>query len=136
MIMDLINKSKWQIRLAVIIIFALGFIAGALTLNLYYANRSGSFSRSGRHRLDRVIEQLNLNQEQREQIDKVLKDARSEFRAIYKESEPKISEIRKQVRDRIEAVLTPEQQEQFKKIMDERERSHRKRRQDEDLKDR
>ena len=33
--MDTTTKSKWQVRLAAILIFVLGFAAGALALNAY-----------------------------------------------------------------------------------------------------
>ena len=44
--MDITNKRKWQVRLAAILIFLLGFAAGALALNAYRRwGRTGPVSR-------------------------------------------------------------------------------------------
>ena len=44
------EQRKWQIRGAVLLIFLLGFLAGALTLNIYYHNRPPSFAGPRRER--------------------------------------------------------------------------------------
>src|ERR1700754_4894879 len=68
MAMETSLKNKWQIRLAVLLIFAIGFIAGALTINVYRARRAPNAPESHRSRFERVMEQLNLNAEQHEEV--------------------------------------------------------------------
>ncbi len=40
--MDTTTKSKWQVRLAAVLIFVLGFAAGALALNAYKKYGAGA----------------------------------------------------------------------------------------------
>ena len=42
--MDRIAKGKWQVRLAALAVFVLGFAAGALALNAYRAGRRALFA--------------------------------------------------------------------------------------------
>lgn len=123
------NKRKWQIRAAVLAIFLLGFLAGALTLNIYHKQRS-SFPRGfgGRDRYEQMINRLNLNAEQRSQVDQIMKDARMRMIEIRRQSEPGISEVRQQTDERLKAVLTPEQWSQWQQMTSEmRERRRRER---------
>ena len=120
-------NSKWQIRLAVLLIFVIGFVAGALTMNIYRARHVTSSSASHRDRFERVMEQLNLNAEQRDQVKAIFDDARARFIEMHKEAQPKFQEVREQTDARLRAVLTPDQWEQFQKLTsDHRERRSRR----------
>lgn len=124
-------KNKWQIRLAVLLIFAIGFIAGALTINAYRARRVPNAPESHRSRFERVMEQLNLNAEQHEQVKAIFDDARARLTELRKESGPKFHDVREQTDERLRAVLTPEQWEQFQKLTSEhRDRRSRRGRRD------
>ncbi|HJQ68690.1 MAG TPA: hypothetical protein VKA70_06945 [Blastocatellia bacterium] len=119
--MDSKTKSKWQVRLAVLVIFAIGFIAGGLAVNFYRDQRErepGSFGPS-RGGFSRVLEQLNLTPEQKTEVEKILEETRAQLMEIRKESGPRFREVRKQTDERLRAVLTPEQWEQFQQIMKE-----------------
>ena len=112
-------KTKWQIRLAVLIIFIIGFVAGALSLDFYRSRNVMSSSRDMRGRFDRVFEKLNLTPDQKDQVRAIFDDARAQLNEIRKQSEPKSREVRKQTDDRLQAVLTPEQWQQFQQMMEE-----------------
>ena len=112
-------KTKWQIRLAVLLIFLIGFVAGALSLDFYRSRNVMSSSRDMRGRFDRVFDKLNLTPEQKDQVKAIFDDARAQLNVIRKESEPKSREVRKQTDDRLQAVLTPEQWQQFQQMMEE-----------------
>lgn len=112
------GKFKWQIRVAALIIFLLGFTAGALSLNFYHQrNINASGARPGRY--DQMIERLNLSADQKTQVDKIFSDARQQLMQFRKESEPKFSEVRKQTDERLKTVLSPEQWERFQQMMNE-----------------
>ena len=112
-------KTKWQIRSAVLIIFVIGFVAGALAMNFYRSRLVSSSSESMRGgRFERVFEQLNLTPDQKNQVRAIFDEARAQLNEIRKESEPKSREVRRQTDDRLQAVLTPEQWEQFQRIME------------------
>ncbi|HET9529703.1 MAG TPA: Spy/CpxP family protein refolding chaperone [Blastocatellia bacterium] len=117
--MDSDTKNKWQVRLAVVAIFAIGFIAGTLATNIYRDRARISYSSPEmmRGRFDRVLERLNLTPEQREQVRTIFDDSRAQLMEIRKQSEPRFREVRKQTEERLQAVLTPEQWEQYQEIV-------------------
>ena len=117
--MDSRTKSKWQVRLAVLVIFAIGFVAGGLAMNFYRDRNRPAQSSMMRGGFSRVVERLNLTPEQKEQVDAIVEEARAKLMEIRKESGPKFREVREQTDERLRAVLTPEQWEQFQQIMKE-----------------
>ncbi|HYP29642.1 MAG TPA: periplasmic heavy metal sensor [Blastocatellia bacterium] len=119
--MDSKFRNRWQIRLAVVIIFAIGFLAGGLAMNIYHNTQAGP-PRGGagmRPGFDSVISRLDLTEEQESQVRSIFDDARSQLREIRKESEPRFLEVRKQTDERLKGVLTPEQWEQFQQMKSE-----------------
>lgn len=116
--MDISNKSKWQVRVAAIVIFLLGFAAGALALNAYKRwHRSGAEA-SRQDRFERMLDSLQLNADQKTQVHQILSDTREQLQALRKESEPRVGEIRQQADERLQKVLTPDQWKQFQQERD------------------
>lgn len=111
--MDTTNKSKWQVRGAVVVIFLLGFAAGALALNGYKRWGRGGAEASRQNRFEQMLDSLQLNADQKTQVHQILGDARQQLQALRKESEPRFEEIRRQTDERLQKVLTPEQWQQF-----------------------
>ncbi len=111
--MDIIKKGKWQLRVAVIIIFLLGVAAGALALNGYKRwGRTGAEA-SRQNRFEAMLDRLQLNADQKTQVHQILGDSRTQLHALRKESEPRFDEIRRQADERLQKVLTAEQWKQF-----------------------
>ena len=82
--MDIINKSKWQVRVAAIVIFLLGFAAGALALNAYKRwNRSGAEA-SRQDRFERMLDTLQLNADQKRKFIKYWATPDSNSRRLEK----------------------------------------------------
>jgi Spy/CpxP family protein refolding chaperone len=116
--MDFINKSKWQVRVAAIVIFVLGFAAGALALNGYKRwSRSGGEA-SRQNRFERMLDSLQLSAEQKTQVHQILGDTRTQLQGLRKESEPKVVEIRRQADERLQKVLNADQWKQFQQERD------------------
>lgn len=111
--MDNDTKNRWQVRVAALIIFVLGFAAGILALNVYRGLASGPRSRD---RMEQLTERLNLSADQKTKVQLILGDTRDQLRAVRRESEPKVNEIRQQADARLQEVLTPEQWQQFQTI--------------------
>ena len=118
------DRSKWQVRLAVLAIFVIGFAAGALSIHLYRERPwwSGSGEGQRRSRFEQTLDKLSLTADQRSQVDSIFDDARAQLAEMRKESEPKFRELRKKTDDRLQAVLTPEQWDQFKQMTESRHR--------------
>ena len=111
--MDKVAKNRWQVRIAAMIIFVIGFAAGILALNVY-RGLARNFSRP-RDRMEQLAERLNLTADQKTKVQQILGDTREQLRALRKESEPKYQEIRRQADTRLQEVLTEEQWQQFQK---------------------
>jgi protein CpxP len=115
--LDKISNNKWKVRGAATIIFLLGFTAGALALNAY---RSWLRPPQRENRFERMVKDLQLNEEQKTQVQQILDDTREKLSALRKESEPRVKEIRSQADERMQKVLTPDQWQRFQKMRDER----------------
>jgi Spy/CpxP family protein refolding chaperone len=124
--MNNLNKNKWQIRLAAVLIFLLGVTAGALAPRAYHGwHRSGGAQR-GPEGFDQMLERLQLSDEQRTQVRQILGDTRGQLEALRKESEPKVAQIRQQTDERLQQVLTPAQWQQFQQMREEMRARHRR----------
>jgi Spy/CpxP family protein refolding chaperone len=115
--MDSNTRSKWQVRLAVLILFAVGFIAGGLAMNIY-RGRHWSPRTGGRGGFEQMLGKLDLTQAQRTQVNEIFEDARKQLTELRKESEPRFREVRKNTDERLQTVLTAEQWEQFQQMTD------------------
>lgn len=114
--MEIRKSLTWQIRLAVLAIFLLGFIAGALVFSAYYI-WSGSYRNlSKENKYQQILNQLDLSEQQRVEVEKIMSETREEIQALRKENEPKIKEIRNRTSEKLQKVLTPEQWEKFQRL--------------------
>jgi Spy/CpxP family protein refolding chaperone len=113
--METAAKRAWQVRAAALVIFVLGFAAGALALNLYQTARPNAQSEE-RRGFSQVLDQLNLDDDQRDKVKAIFDDARAQTAEVRKECGPKFREIRDRTDARLRDVLTPEQWEQFKSL--------------------
>lgn len=114
--MNNITRNRWQVRVAAAIIFVLGFTAGILALNIY----RGLARADGRDRFEQLSERLKLNADQKTKVQQILGDTRDQLRALRRESEPRVDEIRRQADERLKQVLSEEQWQQFQTMRDER----------------
>ena len=114
--MNEVAKNRWQVRIAALIIFVLGFAAGILALNVY---RGLARNSTPRDRFEQLAERLDLNAEQKTKVQQILGDSRDQLRALRRESEPRVNEIRSQADARLQEVLTPEQWQKFQTMRNE-----------------
>ena len=110
--MNNIAKNRWQVRIAAAIIFVLGFTAGILALNIY----RGLARDDGRDRFEQVSRRLNLTADQKTKVQQIFGDTRDQLRALRRESEPRMTDIRRQADERLQQVLTPDQWQQFQRL--------------------
>src|SRR5829696_2232725 len=115
--MNNVARNRWQVRIATMIIFVLGFAAGILAMNLYRR-----WDRGPGNRMEEMAERLQLTAEQKTKVQEIFSDTREQLRAARQEMEPRMAEIRHQADGRLQTVLTPEQWEKFQRMRDERQR--------------
>lgn len=117
--MDKNLNNRWQVRAAALLIFLIGFTAGALALNAYRAWSRGDVQASRQDRFAQMSERLKLNDEQKAQVQKILGDSRDKLQALRKESEPRVIEIRQQADEHLQQVLSRDQWQQFQQMRNE-----------------
>ena len=113
-----VTNNRWQVRVAAMIIFVLGFTAGILALNVYRGWHRGGGGPG--NRMDELSERLQLTADQKTKVQEIFNDTREQLRAVRQETEPRMDEIRRQADGRLQTVLTPEQWQQFQRLRDER----------------
>jgi Spy/CpxP family protein refolding chaperone len=116
--MDKISKNRWQVRIAALIIFMLGFAAGALALNAYRGWARGRGA-TPEDRFEQLSKRLELNSDQKAKVQQIFGDTREKLQALRKESEPRVNDIRQQTDQRLQQVLTADQWQKFQQMRNE-----------------
>jgi Spy/CpxP family protein refolding chaperone len=111
--MDSDKKGIWQIRLATLSIFVLGFVAGAFALHSYHLWTSAAKPPTKQERYEEVFNQLGLSENQKADVRKIVGETRDKLQKLRQESDPRVQEIRAQHDEQLQKVLTPEQWQSF-----------------------
>ena len=112
--MNINSKSKWQVRVAALLIFVIGFAGGALAFNAYQKwTRSRDRVGDRAARFEAMLDRLQLSNDQKTQVKQIIDETRQQLDGLRKESEPRFDSIRQQADERLQKVLSPEQWKQF-----------------------
>jgi len=122
------RNSQSKARLIVVSVFVIGFAAGALALNLYQSlngSNKKDLRRGGTEFLiGKMNEEVGLRSDQQENIRKILdetsdkyKQIRVEIDPLVKPFEPRFNAVRQESRDRIRALLAPEQLPKYEEMV-------------------
>jgi len=114
--MEIRTRNKWQVRVAAVVIFVLGFVAGVLALNVY---RGWARNRNPQDRFEQMASRLQLNADQKSKVQQIFGDTRQQLQSLRKESEPRVDDIRQKTDQRLQQVLTAEQWQKFQQMRDE-----------------
>jgi len=110
------GKTQWRIRAAVVSVFLLGCLAGALAMNVYRGQFSRYFREPRGERFGQMLDRLNLTAEQRTQMEQIIKESRSQLVEIRRQSEPRYKEIRKQTDEKLQTLLSAQQWQQWQQM--------------------
>ena len=116
--MNVESKNKWQIRVATLSIFLLGFVAGAFALNAYHLFSTAK-QPTKRERFDEAFNRIGLNETQKLEVQRIVSETREKIHRLRQEDEPRLQEIRAENDEQLQKVLTPEQWREFQKTRDE-----------------
>jgi Spy/CpxP family protein refolding chaperone len=107
------TKYKFLVALTLLVVFGLGVAAGILG-ERYVMHKSARRTAAARTHLpspESWAKELGLTQEQQDKIHEVFKRNEERMKAYRTESHSRLGELRKMLRDEINAVLTPEQRQ-------------------------
>ncbi len=116
------DKVKMQVWVLIVVVFVLGAVTGGSLDRLYLSNRETAKNGGpGRGRgLNRMIEKmkedLNLNDEQVVRIKTIFEDSRKEFPQSRFAECPGFKESRARTRSRVREALTQEQQKRYDEL--------------------
>lgn len=107
----------------VVIVFLLGLIGGGM-VGYGYAHHSVSAASAPipeperrAERVAQMTQDFGLTSDQAKQLDTILLQRHTEFKAIHDECDARIEQERQKGRDQIRAILTPEQKPKFEEFL-------------------
>lgn len=120
--------KSWKAILAACVIFAAGFVTGALAIRAWGRGQRATHAASPemaampwlhqRSELMRRMErELNLSATQRERIEEVIAQSRERMRAIWQQVSPQANEETRAMRDQIREILTAAQGIRFEELI-------------------
>lgn len=106
-------------------LYVLGIATGALGFTLYRTYAAPDSPAGWRGRFDReryvgrLTQALQLQEGQRQELQRILDDARDEFGKLRQTIQPQAQQIKERARARIQQMLTPDQQQRFETFVKE-----------------
>src|SRR5579859_935451 len=115
--------KNWKAIVGVFAVFVLGGLAGSMTTIALVRHRL--VHGHGREMMAdfivrRLSWELRLDQDQREQLRGIVTEGQTQIRAVTKQIRPQIEEVLGQSEAKVRAILRPDQQEKFNKLVAER----------------
>lgn len=118
------NKTRREAALLVFVVFLLGLLVGGVGNHVWGERvwgRQEPPARVGPPSRARILSdftrELQLTPDQQDRIGAIIDDTRTQVRGLYSPLDAQHEKIRQQCRDRIRAVLTPEQSPKFDAFM-------------------
>jgi Spy/CpxP family protein refolding chaperone len=115
------NKTNREAALLVMVVFVLGIVLGGLAVHVWGDRIWAQQPTNGNRSRDQVVadftRELSLTAVQQQQLAAVVDDTRSRWRALYTPLDDQHEQIRQQGREKIRAILTPEQRPKFEDFL-------------------
>ena len=120
--------TRWTVALYMALVFACGGVVGAFAHRLYTV--SGVSANVGQRNPEEfrkrfmadMKNRLQLTDDQAAKLSVLMDETRSRFRDVREKFEPEMQKIREDQRQKISELLSPSQQAEWQKIMEERQR--------------
>jgi len=115
------DKKRGEAAVLVVVVFLLGALLGGVGNHLWdervWGKQITAASPSKAQIVSDLTKDLQLTSDQQKQLGSIVDDTKAQWRALYNTVEPQHEQIRQQGRDRIRAILTPEQKPKFEEFM-------------------
>ena len=124
------NLSKAAIGLYVALVFLSGIVVGAFGHRLYTVSPvSASGPRSPEEYRQKYLSEMRtrvkITPDQEQKLVAILDETRSRYKETRDSVEPKMQQIRQEQVARVNAILSPEQQAEYARMREERDRQRR-----------
>jgi hypothetical protein len=124
--------KTWRIFLAVCLIFAAGAVTGGVIARRISPVSAAKIEKPApsmpphadqrKGYLERLDAKLKLSPDQKQQVDRIIKESQERMKQLWQGIEPQAKEEYKRTRKEISEILSPEQQEIYKTMRRDREK--------------
>jgi Spy/CpxP family protein refolding chaperone len=115
------TKTRGEATVLVIVVFLLGALLGGVGNHVWgdrVWGKQPSLAHPTRDQLvSSLTHELQLNADQQQQLGAIIDDTRSQIHAVYAPVDAQRETLRQNGRNRIRAILTPEQKPKFEAFM-------------------
>ena len=115
------SKKRSEAAVLVLVVFLLGALLGGVGNHVWGERVWGKQTINTQPTRNQLVgdltRDLQLTPDQQQQLGSIVDDTRAQWRTLYTTIEPQHEQIRKQARDRMRAILTPEQKPKFEAFM-------------------
>jgi predicted PurR-regulated permease PerM len=112
------TKPSREAALLVIVVFLLGAVLGGLATHVWSIHASTqSIPRSPDQLIEQLTHQLQLSPDQLKQVTDIVDQTHTQVHAMYAPLDAQREQIRQQARERIRAVLNPDQKAKFEDFL-------------------
>ena len=127
--------TRWTVAFYMGVVFLCGGVAGAFGYHLYTvsavsANAPRNPEAFRKKFLADMTTRLRLSGDQVEKMSSIMEQTRVRFHATRNTIEPEMQKIREDLRRQISQILSPDQQVEWQKIVEERERDRENKKRD------
>jgi Spy/CpxP family protein refolding chaperone len=122
------TKTRREAAFLVIVVFALGVLLGGLGTHLW-GERVWGHQTAPKTRdeiVARLTHEVGLTAEQQRQVTAIVDDTRAQWKALYAPVDAQKEQIRQQSREKLRALMTPEQRVKLEKFFAELDAQRRK----------
>ncbi len=112
------RRASFLVLAVFVLGIALGAVGGHLLEDRLWSGHSDKRSHGEKAKIvEQLTRELNLTPEQQKQLDAILADTMGRYQALHEQIRPQLEQTRQQGRDRIRAILTPDQRPKFEEFV-------------------
>jgi hypothetical protein len=114
------NKYRLWLVLTLLVAFAAGLLGGIFSERYFFHPRAHAQARRDAQKppdLEEMAKELGLSLDQKERIKQIFEMNDVKFKDLRAEMHKRLSDIRAEIKDQIDAVLTPEQKQKLESII-------------------
>jgi Spy/CpxP family protein refolding chaperone len=113
------TKTRREAALLAVAVFVLGALLGGLATHVWTIHASNhQMAPHGRDQiLSHMTRELDFTPQQLQVVTQIVDDTHGQIRALYAPLDPQREQIRQKARERIRAVLTPDQKPKFEDFL-------------------